>query len=50
VLLYICDKYPRTVVFVVAACSTDIISKNIALATQKIQQYNVMPVYGEFLV
>lgn len=25
---------------------TDIVSKNIALATQKIKQYNVMPVYG----
>jgi len=35
--------------FFVADCSTDIISKNIALATQKIQPYNVMPVYGMLL-
>ena len=34
---------------IVVCCSTDIISKNIALAAQKIKQYNVMPVYGEWL-
>jgi len=33
--------------YVVAVDSTDIIPKNIALSTQVIKQYNVMPVYGE---
>jgi len=34
--------------FVTVACSTDILPENIALATQKIKPYNVMPVYGKW--